>query len=613
MIKKYTREEMTQWLIEHFIKHEYEVNEYSKEYLPARVPIFCEKKEKDNKINEKVIEITTDKIITKDDFFPKLKVSGAVIPEASPVRFYQYYFPKAEVYYAYPDYVNEESDEFINFKEVCMERGIGLLRVSKIEIYEFVKPRPLFEEICIKLGNEKKHGGIRKIIGDHLESYLHYLVYYPDPEYRRRAISRRMKEDKEVISFNLIDKLSEIKNIIYKDELVKLASGYRELTGSDYDIAEKFITRLWKQYLGLNYPKIQRRIENILQRDEKYREHFIHQFQVFLIGSYILDTLYPEISKKFNKNFNCKIEIIWLAASTFHDFSYGLQNFDKWLIEFFEDILKVKNKQTKENLNLLNLDAAMIREALFDNIEKITNQLKSDWKNNEKEKLINFFYEKAVIDRNHSVLSAISLIKLYDDPESESRTINENGILQAALGILAHDEDIWEAICGCQGYRRSSGKLPEEKKCIAKCGRKLWAQKKSRIYKEKISERTYSNNLEKYKCEDWEKVVMDRKSIEKIEFNVYPIIFLLIFCDNVQDEGRVTSTDEKTLKDRSSLEDIDIEKKNSKITTIRVKLNSLEQEEKEDEIERMAWCLNDERFEISINTNVRKINGRGGG
>lgn len=618
MSEEYTRDQMLQWLEQYFKSRGYVVDTYSGEFLPARVPLYCKKK-KGNKTEEVVIEITTDKIIRRDDFFPSLHIDSVEIPEASPVRFYQYYFPKTMIFYAYPDYV-EENDEFIKFKTVCEKRGIGLLKTSKTETKEVLKSHSLFSEICTQLVDDKKTPEeIEEIIGDYLENYLHYLVYYPDPVYRRRAISRRTKKDREIISFTLIDKLSELRNIIYRDDLMELSSGYRQKSGDDYDIAEKYVTTLWKNYLGLDYPNIQRRVENILQRDEKYREHFVHLFQVFLIGAYILDTMYSGIASKFKEKYDCNIETVWLAASTFHDFNYGLQNFDTWLVQFFEDTLRIKSKQTKENLNLLNLDAAMIREALYDKLTKIVNQLNCKFEDDEREKIFLFFYEKAVRDRNHGVLSAISLLKLYDDSDQENERsqksiiIGDKGILQAALAIGCHDEDIWEALCGCLGYRRSPSKLPEkEDDCITKCGRQPWQDKKSRIYKQKISDGVPREKIEDYRCESWERALMEKRIMEEISFEEYPIVFLLILCDTVQDEGRVTSSSEDISKDRSTHDDIIIKKEGSKIC-ISIKLLSedkQDKEEKEDEVERVSWCLKDERFKIYVNDECKKMSGK---
>ena len=417
MNEEYTPDEMLQWLEQEFKEERgYEVKTYSDDYLPARVPLYCKKEVEGEITDEVVIEVTTNKTISKEVFFPSLDVNKrgkkVTLSEVSPVRFYQYYFPKAKIFYAYPDYV-EENDKFNDFKDVCVKRGIGLLKVSKRRIEEMVRSRSLFDEICEQLiDDKKKHEDILGTIGDYLENYLDYFVYYPDPVYRRSAIIEK-KPGK--ISRVLIDKLQDLKNIQYASKLIELAYSYRDELRDDLDIVLSYTKELWKERLGLKYPEIQRHLEEILLRDNMYRDHFVHQFQVFLIGAYILEKMYETKDfsgaiQSFESNHECKIEDAWLAASTYHDFNYGLQNFDKWLLQFFSDTLSIKNEEAKEHLNTLNLDAVMVRESLSDIIIKMVKLLKVD--ENTEKKAIRFFYEKAVRDRNHGLLSALSILKL---------------------------------------------------------------------------------------------------------------------------------------------------------------------------------------------------------
>jgi len=527
--KEYTRDEMLRWLEEYFNSGGYEVDRYSDRFLPARVPLYCEKKEGD-KTDEVVIEITTDKVISKDEFFRPLTVEGIRIMEASPARFYQYYFPKAKIYFAYPDYA-EENDEFNGFKELCAKRGIGLLKAArrkKGKIEKVAKSRPLFDEICNQLSIEEED--TKKRLEYHLRNCLHYFVYYPESVFKRRAITGRMQQ---AIGFVLIDQLLELNNIIYKDKLRELASNYRQEARDDYDIALKYIGDLWRHRLGLEYPEIQRHLEEILLRDEMYREHFVHQFQVFLIGAYILDKLYDtkvfsNVIQSFKKKYRCEIEDAWLAASTYHDFNYGLQNFDIWLLQFFSNTLSIKNEEAKQNLNTLNLDAAMVREFLLDIIIKMIALLNLD--ENAEKTARKFFYEKAVRDKNHGLLSALSILKLCEIQKSDLK-VSFDVMLQAAFAIACHDEDIWEALCGCTGYLRSNLKCEPEK-----CGRKLPKSKYLEVHKRNISNR---GNVKR--CEIWEEELMDKAIIKKIKFDKNPLLFLLIYCDSVQEEGRITS------------------------------------------------------------------------
>ena len=59
-----------------------------------------------------------------------------------------------------------------------------------------------------------------------------------------------------------------------------------------------------------------------------HRDHYLHQFQVFLMGSCILDKLldlnHPDIIS------NTKIDVQWLIASSFHDMAYPLQLYEDW-------------------------------------------------------------------------------------------------------------------------------------------------------------------------------------------------------------------------------------------------------------------------------------------
>lgn len=580
--------------------------DYPKNIGPVRVPLYCINKEGDKTIDEMIVDIIIAKSIKKNKIFPTIPVEDITLLDAAPVCFYQYYFPKAKIFIAYPFYLKKDS-EFDEVKKICIKKGIGLLEVTNDTVEKKVESKLLVDKINGDIRNRKsRNKSIRDIIADYLENYVINLVYYPDPVYRRRAIIRRSVEDEDKISLRLIDKLSELKNILYKDNLIKLSDGYRQKARDDYDIAETCISNIWEKYLGLKYPKIQRRIENILQRNELYREHFVHQFQVFLIGAYILDKLYPEINQDFEDKYKCKIENSWLLASTFHDFNYGLQNFDVWLLEFFKDTLRIENRQTKDKINVLNLDAAIIRESLFEKVEIIVNRIIRENDAADKKKIIDFFYEKTVTDRNHGVLSAVSLLKLFDESDKENRKINDKGVIEAALAISCHDEDIWEALCGCKGYRKEDISIQlEDKVCGEDCRRTLWPAKSSKVFKEALIGNQNPDPIS-FKCELWERNLMIEEYIKHIKFADLPILFLLIYCDTIQDEGRVNSSNAIT-NDLSSLSDITITKSSTK-TSIIAKLDSNNQLKKQKEINRVRLCLLDDRFEIEVNGESHKLN-----
>lgn len=570
-VDEYTRREMLNSLIEYYDRQDYKTDPYSIRFLPARVPLYCIKTD-EGKTEEIVVEITTDMMISKDDFFRDLTLGEVMISHASPVRFYQYYFPKAKIYYAYPDYA-KETDGFNDFKEICIEHGIGLLKTSKTKIEEIVKPHSLFDQICTQLvKNKKTRKGIENIIGEHFESYLHQLVYYPEPEYKRRAITRREDEDFR-ISLMLLKKLQDPQNIRYGNELKILTSDYLlKEKRDDFEIASDYVTTLWKKYLGLEYPNpnIQIKFEEIFLKEFGYREHFLHQFQVFLLGSYIIDKLYDSRKKtldKFKESYGIPIEIAWLATSTYHDFNYSTQKYQFWLSKYLKDVLRLEKKEVLNELSKLNLDVATVREKFLLSSEKLINIICENYhKNSEniKDKINIFLYEKIVKKRNHGLISSSTLLKIYNNGGKKIK-IPKKGIEQAALAIALHDEKMWEFFCGCKGF------LLEEKKCQGNCKKKN-------------------------SCEVWDKDIKNCEILDTINFDKEPLIYLLILCDSAQDEGRVQqeSSGIKTI-----IEDIQVGKDGRILITL-VTDDTISHRIKQSEFSRVEQFLDDGKFEIIL-------------
>lgn len=102
-----------------------------------------------------------------------------------------------------------------------------------------------------------------------------------------------------------------------------------------YELVANYISKLWVD--SSKNPSVfsaSRDFEPILRRIPYYRDHFIHSFNVFLMGYYILNRLkelFPQMDLKSN-DYN----LTWMLASTFHDVAYPLQKMETWLNELFE-------------------------------------------------------------------------------------------------------------------------------------------------------------------------------------------------------------------------------------------------------------------------------------
>ena len=78
----------------------------------------------------------------------------------------------------------------------------------------------------------------------------------------------------------------------------------------------------------------------LFQSNSDYRGHYVHQFDVFLLGYYILNTI-RQSNKPVASVFNGNSNLTWMLASTFHDMGYPIQQIDEWFSSFLKTFLKI--------------------------------------------------------------------------------------------------------------------------------------------------------------------------------------------------------------------------------------------------------------------------------
>ncbi|RLE62022.1 MAG: hypothetical protein DRJ47_11345 [Thermoprotei archaeon] len=564
MTSLYTVGQMTSCLSAYLNAKGFETEVYSDKLLPARVPVYASKtkgKGKNQSTEEIIVDVITSAVIRSTDFFYPLHIGRTLadkpkeLPDASSAIFFQYYFPRAKVYWAYPDYLNMD-DEFAKFKKLCQTYRIGLFRVGKEKVVEdpSISSVPLIDAVLEKfeLAIESIHKsakkdrktkellknvrqGIYMELDHHIERTNDYLIYYPEPEYKRREIIGRYEGRN--ISLTLIDKLSGIENLKYRKQLQELGANYRRRIEEDYDIAQDLIEELWN-ITGMKYPKFQKDFELVLLLDPHYRDHFLHQLHVFLLGCFIIDKLYEDEDRTiltFDKRFGNPIEDIWLFAATYHDYNYNIQNYNQWIQTFFKNTLFLD-----ENPSQLRLDECYVKEDYMFKTKDLCDSfgLKVD------RTTLLFFYDMIINQKNHGLLAALSLLKLFEQKSRLKTGLNKEALLQAARAIALHDEKIWMHFSGT--------------------GKNKFAQK---------------------------------KVLEKLKFTDDPLSFLLIFCDTIQEWGRVGRDYEET---RARLDDVGIE--GGQVWANISVGNEKAFNNKRDEIDRVKKFLLDKRFKIRLSS-----------
>lgn len=316
---------------------------------------------------------------------------------------------------------------------------------------------------------------------------ISYLVFYPEPKYLAADISLRDKEYK--ISRELVNKVSELINVSYKDIILEFSNTYNNRREDDYQIAYDVTQKLWKKY-DLEYPKLHQDFEQILKRDPRYRDHFLHAFQVFLYGTYILDKKYEQICGiGYDPVDGSRIEDAWLIAATYHDYNYMIEKFGDWTRDFFKEALHLlENREIAQ----LSFGESYIKDGYMLNTKRLTDSLGLSVN----EITLKFLYNKILVDRNHGIISGLSLLKYLD---RNTGALSKKVADSACRAISIHDKKIWQYMSGV-------------------------AKKDDRPIEESFR---------------------SKKVFPKLSFDKDPISFLLILSDTLQEHGREKSADSK--------------------------------------------------------------------
>lgn len=175
--------------------------------------------------------------------------------------------------------------------------------------------------------------------------------------------------------------------------------------------------------------------ESLLGTDVRYREHFMHQFQVFLLGYYLINKKNSLRDKLINYLQNidpgCGLEDVlkvWFIASMFHDFGYSVGKMEGWLENYFVRVAVPSKFQIRW------ADIFVCYE-----IEK-TNlvELISCNSNEPKDKIADIIKDAFMNEHDHGVISGLVFMKILHNHQ-----INETLLREACCAITLHTEAIF--------------------------------------------------------------------------------------------------------------------------------------------------------------------------
>ncbi len=275
-----------------------------------------------------------------------------------------------------------------------------------------------------------------------------------------------------------------------------------------------------------------------------YRDHYLHQCNVYLLGLSLISIIENEFGKKLHSICNqayrpikrqqytdlTDVISIWLLASLFHDISYPLEKFEPWLNAFFDQFVFIKKEYSKPIIKgkleisnvLADLDHNYYIEELSEYLrKKILVDSKINYENISKNiitkscRIRNLIMNQTLQYYDHGILSAIMLLTRLDVDKESYR------YLYPATAAVSLHNFMWIN----KNYRDVPCKNCSQYICN-EC--KEWHRIYDQYFKE-WNESFDKNRLseENIECLRW------------IDFENDPITFLLVLCDLIQDWGRI--------------------------------------------------------------------------
>ncbi|MFA6331539.1 MAG: hypothetical protein WCX22_01180 [Methanoregula sp.] len=414
------------------------------------------------------------------------------------ISFYQFYLSRIisskrlEIILVAPDF-NKKMKDVFDRENGLKENGIGFWEFSEDQKKPIIISHPeSLRFLMHKQYEQEKPEDIPLFFDKYVHNAVNAIAGIKPDDFGKRYLTREILDQ----SFNL-------KKISYHEDLIDLINSHLTDKNDDYEFVNEAFTNLWKTHIGLFYPKLLKEFEPSLQNifpdtgseeDHVYRDHYLHQFQVFLLGLPIIDTFYSYFEKNDNP------ELIWLIASSAHDIGYPVQLYDSYSESFFKKFLgigrnpnilehELKSKFVEDDF--LACAGFLICDLCNNHLNR--SELKANWLEKENE-LIKFFFNEITVEKNHGLMSSISLLKILQNPENKSTIEKVLGnydkamkkyLLPAVLAIGLHDIHKWP-----MSFKKT---CPQQK------------------------------------------IVMETPCLK---FENDPISFLLIFCDCVQEWGR---------------------------------------------------------------------------
>lgn len=287
-----------------------------------------------------------------------------------------------------------------------------------------------------------------------------------EPDYKKIYSNKyvppkdRKTYDQRHIPKKLLGYLNDLQHISYRGIIKDFVSKYsrlrkgKSISREEYDLVGKTVKKIFdnKQFHYSSEPYLRLKFYDPLLSGT--REHYLHSFQVMLMGCVIIDKFYEDF-KKYYKNFfpnekEFSIEYIWLLVSIFHDIGYPSQKANSLIGELYG---------YPEEVEITGIDRIIDKNDYFQAAIQIQSfirhccckSVKRNWAPEiieDEDSAIKDTLRSLLLKRSHGVTSCFQFLT-YVLRESAavskrtSRPLIVTHVIPAVTSIALHDNKIW--------------------------------------------------------------------------------------------------------------------------------------------------------------------------
>lgn len=315
---------------------------------------------------------------------------------------------------------------------------LGMIKIENHKLSDSIRKLNTFNKSKVYCFTDK-HKEILTILADSVVTAIQNILYKADTYKKIYGTEILKKIDELEIESPQINK--EIQRQL-KEFYSRLEIEIEDIGGIDriYNKVTRLVSdiaQVLNLYEALDIiDNIGPAFEPLLGTDVQYREHFIHQFQVFLLGYYLINKK-SSLRKKLinhlqniNPNYNLEDVLkVWFITSMFHDFSYSVGKMEGWLKNYF---LRVA---VPSKFQIMWADIFAHYE-----VEKINLiELISYNSDKPKDEIANIIKDTFIEEHDHGVMSGLMLMDILDE-------IEDVLLKEACCAIALHTETVYSKL-----------------------------------------------------------------------------------------------------------------------------------------------------------------------